>query len=96
MIVHSCCCIWNFVMIGLNQIRIGFKNLLKNGFEILEKGKKRKVGFFWFSAQFSRGPLSFPRPAPAWAKPSRPAAGPAARAAPLFQWQAGPPCQRLS
>jgi hypothetical protein len=62
MIEHSCCCICNFVMSGLNKIQIGFENLLKNGFEKLEKEKGKEILFF--SGRFlSRSPS--PRPAAA-------------------------------
>jgi hypothetical protein len=47
---------------GLNQIQIGFKNLLKSGFEKLEKEKEKE--FFLLSGRFSyRSPP--PRPAAA-------------------------------
>jgi hypothetical protein len=41
-------------MSGLNQIQIGFENLLKNGFEKLEKEKKGN--------SFLLGPFSLPQP----------------------------------
>jgi hypothetical protein len=44
MIEHSCCCIWDFVMSGLNQIQFRFENPLKIGFEKFEKEK----GIFFF------------------------------------------------
>jgi hypothetical protein len=41
MIEHSCCCIWDFVMSGLNQIKFGFENSLKFCFEKFEKEKEK-------------------------------------------------------
>jgi hypothetical protein len=52
MIEHSCCCIWSFVLSGLNQIQIWFENHLKNGFEKLEKRKRKRIYFL-------TGPPSF-------------------------------------
>jgi hypothetical protein len=46
MIEHSCCCIWDFVMSGLNQIQFGFENPLKIGFEKFEKEKEKGIFFF--------------------------------------------------
>jgi hypothetical protein len=57
MIEHSCCCIWDFVISGLNQIQFGFENSLKFGFEKFEKEKKKKrkeVFLLW--AESSRSP----------------------------------------
>jgi hypothetical protein len=45
MIEHSCCCIWSFVLSGLNQIQIWFENLLKICFEKLEKEKEKRNSF---------------------------------------------------
>jgi hypothetical protein len=55
MIEHSCCCIWDFVMSGLNQIQFGFENPLKIGFEKFEKEKKERN--FLLRAAFSRSPV---------------------------------------
>jgi hypothetical protein len=75
-----------FCVEWFNQIQIGFENLLKNGFEKLEKKKERN--FFFFSrAVFLpqpnspaclSGPLPPPASAPAWAEPKpQPPAQPA-------------------
>jgi hypothetical protein len=56
MIEHSCCCIWDFVMCGLNQIQFGFENPLKIGFEKFEK-EKRERKIFIFGPQSSRSPV---------------------------------------
>jgi uncharacterized protein YneF (UPF0154 family) len=41
MLVHTCRCIFLFVMIGFYYKRKGFQKLFENGFEILEKKKKK-------------------------------------------------------
>jgi hypothetical protein len=46
---------------GLNQIRNGFQNLLENGFEKLEKEKKREISFIRNSARFFRSPAHVAR-----------------------------------
>jgi hypothetical protein len=58
------------VLSGFSQIQIGFKNLLKNGFEKLEKEKEKEIhlhsdfGPLLFAAQRARPIFSLP-PAPA-------------------------------
>jgi hypothetical protein len=54
------------VLSGLSQIQIGFENLLKNGFEKLEKKKKMENQLISVSAQLSRSPP----PQPASARPT--------------------------
>jgi hypothetical protein len=46
MLVHTCRCIFSFVLIGFYYKRKGFQKLFENGFEILEKEKKME--FFSF------------------------------------------------
>ena len=66
MIVHSCCCIGVFVMVGLIQIQIPFENFFEKSFE--KKNKKTKFSsltlpLFWPNQPcFSRHPklLGFP------------------------------------
>jgi hypothetical protein len=46
MLVHTCRCIFSFVLIGFYYKRKGFQKLFENGFEILEKKKKKwKISF---------------------------------------------------
>jgi hypothetical protein len=43
MLVHTCRCIFLFVLIGFYYKRKGFQKLFENGFEILEKEKKMEI-----------------------------------------------------
>ena len=51
MIVHSCCCIGVFVMLGLIQIQNPFENFFGKSFENLLQLKRLKVRLF-FGATF--------------------------------------------
>jgi hypothetical protein len=43
MLVHTCHCIFSFVVIGFYYKRKGFQKLFENAFEILEKEKKMEI-----------------------------------------------------
>jgi hypothetical protein len=88
MIEHSCCCIWDFVMSGLNQIQFGFENPLKIGFEKFEKEKEK--GNFLLRAAILPWPSARPTAAThpffprarlwiSWAEPKPRPAGPSSR-----------------
>jgi hypothetical protein len=76
MFVHSCCCIWIFILSGLIQIQKMIQNLLENALKCCEKKKRKEFSLFSAFGPCSpcsladhRSPASV-SPLPAWAEPS--------------------------